>query len=358
LILKHYISNTFLKSFAVICISISLIIALNQFIYISKSIDLSVLFSNELLYLIIYRFFSNTTLVINFSTIISIVFVLNRLSNNSELTILLAASISREKVLVFFSKILFFIFFISLSNSLIIQPKFRTQYLDLLESVQNRPDYTNLKSNTFQEFNDQKISIYIESIANKDRNQLLEKIMIFNKEDNSIITAQSGVKKIDKNNKIILDLFNGKIYKNLELNNNINISKFEEYSVFLHRIDENLLSQHHNSDAESLTIIDLIKTQSFENKLELLSRINVFISFMLISFYVGIMSYPTKRTSFKIHPVFVGILLFSFSYYLSEASLQMVESSSINFYQGFMLVNLSILLIILFLKKINGDFAK
>jgi len=346
--ISKYLTLEVLKIFFGILIVLSLLIFGNQiYLVLSKGISEGY-FASEFFPMIAYKFFRDASFIVSLSFSLAIIYALSSLYKSSELIVTSNAGIGDLKLFKMLFPLISLISIFVLFLSAYISPEALKKANYLKENAKSRPEYIFFKEGIFQNFNKTKTVFYASEIKSENQIQLLDGVFIYSELDGKVILSKKGYKHIDSiSGRIYLSLSNGKIYQNVffEPKKQISISYFDKLKILMYDPVENVEKTFINS-YDFLTLTELFMDLGKESKREILYRLSVFISLLVISILSIQFSRinPRKKRNFALG---YGLLTY-IAYY---NSLVFIKELRLNDLSEFVVLLLSIHLafIILFL---------
>jgi len=325
-ILSRYLSKEIVRNFLPIFVIFLLIIGGNQFFLVINQSLKEGFYSSEVFSLIGLKVIRDLPFVIVLSFSLSITYSLNRLYKNSEISILHSSGLSELDLLKNIKSIVVILLVIVFSLSSTIVP-FSKSKIDIYKKTANlRPEYIFLKAGIFQNFHNDNITFYASEIVNlKDDQQKLKKVFLHSKQDNKVISADSGIKTKSNTGDVVIDLFNGNIYSNLkqEFKNNLEITSFEKLTLVLFSNSNHQSLE--KSEQETKNIYELFTNVPNDFK-ELMHRFLSPVSLLLMSFISVFLSRINTREN-KNYSIGVVLIIY-ISYYNIMIYFNKLDASS------------------------------
>jgi len=284
--ITKYLNTQIFVTFFAFFVVISLIILGNQFFLVmSRSLSEAYLVS-ELVPLIFFKYIRDIPFVISFSFSLALIYSLNKLYKDSELIILTSCGFGDYKIFKILMPLIALVVFLVLILSLFVVPVINKKIDFIKDEANSRPEYIHFKEGIFQNFNNGSITLYADKIEGANENQMMKNIFLFSSLNNKVILSNTGEKIFDnKTNKVFLRLFDGKIYHNIDMKNigDFSVSKFEKFEMLLYQSNYDYESKALNS-VESDSIFMLIDSHDNDSFKELLYRLSISISLIIMSF--------------------------------------------------------------------------
>ena len=312
-IVVRYLSNIVLKFFLVFLFILFLIIFGNQiFLVINQSLKQG-LFASEMFPLILMKALRDTPFLISLSFSLSIIYALNKLYKSSEMFILINAGLSEMKLVKILSPLIFLLFLVVLILTTSIVPSINYKIDLIKQEAKLRPDYIFFQEGVFQNFSETNITFFSPNIIFSDgeSSQTLQNIFLHDQDNNKIILAESGTKDIDRiEGRVFLNLFDGNIYENLDLESNKSplITNFKKFKLKIFD-QKNLKSEHTSPQSESKTILNILYSKENKDNQELLYRISIPLSLMLMS-VISVFISRTNPRSKRNYSLGFGLLMY------------------------------------------------
>jgi len=360
LLLSKYLNKNILAVFIVFFLILSLILVGNQFFLVFSQSIKDGLFGFEIFPLILLKFIRDIPFILILSFSLSLIYSLNKLYKNSELTIISTAGVGEIEIIRMIKVLIIPITTIILVITFSIIPIVKSEIFLYKENAKLRPDYVFLKSGSFQNLRNNSTFFSQESKSDENGGQILKNIFIHSRENNKVIISKSGQKILDSHNAIFLELYNGKIYENLNLQENspLSTSSFEilKLNIFEPNKNSYFIS---NNNSEHKSIKSLLFSWNNEDIIEFLYRVSIPIMFLIISFISVFLSKVNPRTG-KNFSLGYGLILFLAYYniliYVKKISVSYFENSIVIFSISHLLF--FVILLALYLVKQNIIFRK
>lgn len=358
-----YISNEILFSFISIFLILSVLILGNKFYVVATKAINEGLFGSEVISLVLYKFLIDVPFLFVLSSVLALIFCLNKLYKNSELIIFSSAGYSSFKLYKFLSPIIFLLGLIVLTFSLFVTPNAIKNVEQIKDEANSRPDFIFLNENTFQDFKKKNITFYSQNIKPGIRNneQFLEGVFIYFAEDDKVILAKQGLKIInEEKGEITLSLQNGTIYENINtsLIIPIKVTDFNQLNFNLYKMSKSIdfASNKSLSSKDSFTLL----LSNHENEsIELLSRASPAISLIIMALISILISETNPRNKYNF-ALGYGLILYISYYNIIEntqsQNLMFVENNYLNVSLPHLLFLVIFFLIYLFKNNLNFNF--
>jgi len=320
LIIFKLLFKIILRNFLIISLLLSIVILGNQFfLVLSQSLSQG-FYNSEILPMILLKFLRDFPFILNLGLLISLTFSLNKLYKTSEFTILHSIGIGEKKIFQLIFPSVFLVMLLSTSMSFSIVPEIKQKIANMKLNAEARPEYIFFQKGTFNNFNNNNFTIYIDDIDYPEKDvELLKNIFIFSQDQDKLILAREGAKKIylDEEN-VALTLKNGKIYEYLSSEDADRITEFKTYDFFI--TNKNTVNNEVSINSEKKGILELFVSQDNKDYPELLYRLSLPISLIILSFFAVLVSKTNPRDSRNLS---TGYILIGFlAYYNSLATIR------------------------------------
>jgi len=316
-IIYKLLSRKILYGFLAFFLLLSLILFGNQFFLVVNQSIKQGLLSSEILPLMFMKYARDLPFLFSLSFILSIIYTLNRMYKTSELVVLNNAGISDIKLFRMILPITFLVTFIVSIYSIFSVPFVKLNIEQFINNAKDRPEYIFFNEKVFQSFNNDSITFYISEIekGEENDNQLLSNVFLYYRDSQRVIVANKGLKEHLNSGDVILNLYNGKIYDNLNLSSldSQSITTFNEFSIALFEKDK----EDTLNFGDSPEIKSIFKLNPEENKdlAEIFYRISTPISLLIfsaLSVYVS-KTNPRSKSSYALG---YGVILYILYYNL------------------------------------------
>ncbi len=322
--IKLYILSEILKSCSLIFfifVSIAWLLQISRLISTLNNLQIQLL---DILWLSIHLLPNLITVVFPFIIIFGIVLTYLRLNNERELLGIYSLGLSIKNItqpLFHFSiiSIIFYSFFIFYFSPYSYEKFKSTEY-----NLRNNVIFDNIQIPNF---------IKVENKTIIDFDSKLKNIFINYKDQNidNVIFAKDGIIKY-ANDKYIFNLING--FKIKILDNEIEKLEFENYKF---SITKRIKKYIKNSDSNTVTIFESIKSNDFVNIINKFSDICI-----LILIFLFFHSQIIKNNNFKFNNIFIFILIsiifLLVNYFIKNLELSFYLLSSFYSFQFFLLI--------------------
>jgi len=352
-ILQSSIFKSYKRIFFSTLAILLLILFTNQFyIIVSSSLNFEV---TELVKLIFWKIIRDGYFIVLFVTIISIAILLNNLRKKSELVILHSLGLGNIFILKSLMPFLLFIVFFQVIIAGYISPIAKLNTEITIEEISSRPNFINLKDRTFQNFNKEKFTIYLEKNNELGDNlDNLTNIMIFSNTDDYLHFAKTGRNLFDPySGKVFLVLNDGKIYKNL-LKENPSVTEYKSTNFLIYEPQK---KTNHKLDTSALNFNELLHRGGSDSLFEFQFRLGFVISLVLLIFLSLELTKPNNRE--KNYSILLTFIIFLIYIGLIISSKNLLQAQSIQLYEAIIFQHafFIILAIILFFKKYKFNYV-
>jgi len=352
-ILQISILNSYKRIFFSTLAILLLILFTNQFyLILSSSINFNIY---ELFQLIFWKILRDAYFIILFVTVISIAILLNNLLKKSELVILHSSGLGNIFILRSLIPFLLFIVFFQLISTGYISPFAKAKTGSIIEDISSRPDFINFRERTFQNFNKENLTIYLDKDDELgDKLDNLTNIMIFSNTDDYLHVAKTGRKYFDPiSGKIFLVLNNGKIYKDL-FKGNPSVTEYRSTNFLIYEPNKKI---NNEPNIGMLNYYELFQDQGDESLIELQFRFGFVIALVLLIFLSIELTPAHNREknysilfSFIMFLVYIGLIILSKNLLLTQ-NIQLYEA--LIFQHSFFII----LTIIFFFTKYKHNYV-
>jgi len=292
-IIKTYLLRNALNYLVLVFTSLFLIIVTNHLFIVFSSTSSVNVSLKEIMELLFYRASRDIPLIINLSVVLSFALSMSRLYKNQEAVVMNFSGLGNIQIYKFLSPIIIISIFFQTLFLMEISPRSITFIQSFKEKVINNSNYLKLIEKQFNNLGE--VIFYASSIDNSSNKEIYQDIFIFDEKKNDIIIAKSGIKTNNREtNSIQLMLSDGSLYKGLYSDKGPSISTFERYSLPVYNIVKPF---NVNVETSAMTSLDLINKLNYEKYIELISRFNQIIMFLVVTFLAVSFSKDTSRKS-------------------------------------------------------------